>query len=649
VRLKSVLVQNFKCVRDSTPFKIDERVTALVGKNESGKTALLQAFAKLKPVFGADENFIDLDYPRSLWNEYKERSAEEPAEALTTHWQLEDDDIAALTEVLGPAASSTREIKISKGYDNERFYEVELDEAQVVSHLLSSHDLLEDEKASLKTAQTVQGLRSALAAIADPSQRQKALRDHIESTFAAKSADDVAIDILDERLPHVLYFSEYHRLPGQVSLDDLKARVQSKALEHTHRMFLALLGLIGRKPEEIEGIGEFERLIAELEAASSRLSREIFRYWSQNRHLRVRFRFDQARPGDPPPFNQGYVLRTRIENTRHDASTSFDDRSAGFVWFFSFLVWFSQVRKQYGENLVILLDEPGLSLHAKAQADLLRYIEERLAPKYQVIYTTHSPFMIDPSNLLRARTVEDVYIEEPDKDPVELGTRVGDDVLSTDRDTVFPLQAALGYEITQTLFVGEHTLLVEGPSDLLYLLWFRDKLAALDRTALDRRWTISPAGGIGKVAAFVALFGGNRLHVAVLTDFAHGQKGAVERLRASGLLRDGHVLTANAYADKGEADIEDLLGDEAYVDLVNQCYGLSEVHRLKPPGQEASNGRIVKHAEAHFALLPPEVDEFSHERPAEFLTRAGMEPNLNGLEAALDRFERLFKDANALL
>ena len=81
-----------------------------------------------------------------------------------------------------------------------------------------------------------------------------------------------------------------------------------------------------------------------------------------------------------------------------------------------------------------------MSLHAKAQADLLRYIEERLAPNYQVTYTTHSPFIIDPKNLLRARTVEDIFREpkegEPPPEEVELGNKVGSDVLSTDRDTL---------------------------------------------------------------------------------------------------------------------------------------------------------------------------------------------------------------------
>ena len=78
----------------------------------------------------------------------------------------------------------------------------------------------------------------------------------------------------------------------------------------------------------------------------------------------------------------------------------------------------------------MLLDEPGLSLHAKAQGDFLNFIDERLAKRYQVVYTTHSPFMIEPTKLNRVRTVQDVD---------DRGTVVTSDVMRTDRDTLFPI------------------------------------------------------------------------------------------------------------------------------------------------------------------------------------------------------------------
>jgi len=78
----------------------------------------------------------------------------------------------------------------------------------------------------------------------------------------------------------------------------------------------------------------------------------------------VRFTIDAGRPGDPEPFNTGTVMRARVYNGLHDMTVPFSDRSAGFIWFFSFLVTFSQVKKDHG-NVIILLDEPGLNLHGE--------------------------------------------------------------------------------------------------------------------------------------------------------------------------------------------------------------------------------------------------------------------------------------------
>src|SRR5262249_33939970 len=128
-------------------------------------------------------------------------------------------------------------------------------------------------------------------------------------------------------------------------------------------------------------------------------------------------------------------MRARIYNALHDMTVPFSDRSAGFIWFFSFLVSFSQVKKAQ-PDAVILLDEPALNLHGKAQSDLLRYIEEKLMPDHQVIYSTHSPFMVPADRLDWVRTVEDVVEQKGLMIFESHGTKVGGDVLSTDRDTL---------------------------------------------------------------------------------------------------------------------------------------------------------------------------------------------------------------------
>jgi predicted ATPase len=645
LRLTNVHVENFKCIENSTPFRID-RVTCFVGKNEAGKSALLQALYKLNPVVGSEE-FVDLEYPRRRWSEYKERRGASPDNVLTTEWELDDGDRNALTAVLGPDTLKSDKITITKGYENQPIYDVSVDEKKVVRHIVSQADLSQGELQSIGENATVAGAVAKLQAVAERSERQNKLLDLLTKTFPASDVASVAIKVLHARLPKFVYFANYQKMPGQVALDAFAQRKAAQQLTFEDRVFEALIDLAGVTTNGIQTITKFEPLIAELEAVSARLTDEIFAYWSQNKHLRVDFRFDAARSEDPAPFNSGYIFRTRIWNNRHSVSVGFDDRSSGFVWFFSFLVWFSQVKKNYGDRLIILLDEPGLSLHARAQADLLRYIRQKLMPDYQVLYSTHSPFMVDGENLTSARTVEDIVTDTGEV----LGTKVGDDVLSTDADTVFPLQAALGYDVTQTLFVGKHNIAVEGPSDYLYLTWFSTELRSRSREGLDRRWRIAPTGGIDKIASFVSLFGANKLHIAVLSDYHSGDKKKVNDLRTSKLLRDGHVFTAETYVGQPEADIEDLIGRANYTELVNRAFSLDPPQRLPVTKPEGVPALVVREVEGHFRVLPPGSPEFDHYVPAEYLmaNSTRMKKVLPDLDSALDRFEKLFADLNKLL
>ena len=347
-----------------------------------------------------------------------------------------------------------------------------------------------------------------------------------------------------------------------------------------------------------------------------------------------------AKAGDEPPFNDGYIFSTRIENTRHDSSVSFDDRSAGFVWFFSFLIWFNYLQK-VEDNLVILLDEPGLTLHAKAQGDLIRYFKEKIIPKFQLVYTTHSPFMLDFSDILSARTVEDVT----DENENILGTKVGSKVLSKDRDTTFPLQAAFGYDITQTLFIGKNTLLVEGPSDILYLTYFSEKLQELGRNGLSKDWTICPSGGIDKIQSFVSLFGGNALKIVTLTDYHPGDKNKIDRLRKSGLLETSHILLASDYTQYSSSDIEDIIGAAAYVKLINACYELTGDKAIAV--ESVKDGEVLHSTEAILSKNPS--IRFDHYRPSMYLIEHPDIWKIEDITDALDRFERVCSDINKAL
>ncbi len=647
MKLQNIRITNFRCIDDSNPFDVGQ-VTCLVGKNESGKTSVLHALTRLN---STDSNLSQFDkerdYPRRMLTDFNKLTP-----VLETKWILNDEDIAEIEKVLGPGALPSKVITVLKNYDKGSTWPIEVDEKKIIAWLLHQAGCDETERAQLASANTIVAFVAKAETLKAASPRVATILEKI-AKWRKSSPVLAAIDVLYERMPKFLYFASYDRMDGNVPLEKLKTDVANCNVSKNDLVFLAFLDFAGTTLDELAKLDRYEAMKARVEAASIKISKQIFKYWSQNRHLKVQFSLEAGRSADPAPFNSGNIMRTRILNMLHDMTVPFDDRSAGFVWFFSFLVLFSQVKKKHG-NVIILLDEPGLNLHAKAQADLLKFINEELKPHHQVIYSTHSPFMVPPNDLASVRTVEDVvkYAADGQVEAV-LGTKVGDQVLSTDRDTLFPLQGALGYEITQTLFIGKHTLIVEGPSDILYLQAASAELARRGRAKFDLRWTPCPAGSVDKVSAFLSLFGGNKLHVAVLVDYAQGQKGKVESLRKSKLLQDGHVFTTTDFCAQSEADIEDFFGTDLYVELINTSYNLQGGNKLTVPEvqsvQELSP-RIVKKVEAAFRLKPA-LPEFDHYSPAMFLIQnpKWLNPDNAAINATLDRFEALFKKLNALL
>jgi len=223
-----------------------------------------------------------------------------------------------------------------------------------------------------------------------------------------------------------------------------------------------------------------------------------------------------------------------MRDLRHGGiSTNFETRSAGFRWFFSFLAAFSRYQDS-PEPILVLLDEPGTSLHGEAQKDFLRFINQELGASKQVLYTTHSQYMVDPGHYEKLRGVDDRSTREnPD-----LGVRVTSVDVSADRDTLLPIQAALGYSVSQHLFLGAgRHLTVEGGSDFIYLQRVSEYLAAHARTALDARLAIIALGSASNTPAFVSLFA-RHMRVSVLLD---GDRNGRDIQRVAALATKGII------------------------------------------------------------------------------------------------------------
>lgn len=201
----------------------------------------------------------------------------------------------------------------------------------------------------------------------------------------------VAANLLEDRLPKFFRFTDYEMLRGRVDLRELKDPTDQQ-IGRGLRGVRALLDLAEAELEQI-GDDNYELRIGELEAVQIDLSRQVFEYWTQNPRLEVLIDVDKETVN---VANRGQTavaryLDIRLKDQRTGYSNNFRQRSSGFQWFFSFLAAFSEFESQ-ADNTVVLLDEPALTLHGRAQADFLRFINERLAPNAPVPYTTHSPF-----------------------------------------------------------------------------------------------------------------------------------------------------------------------------------------------------------------------------------------------------------------
>jgi predicted ATP-dependent endonuclease of OLD family len=637
MKLITAHVTNFKSIDDSDLVKID-KVTCLVGKNESGKTAFLQALQKISPVENSDGNFDIMDYPRKGFTKYKQIHEKQPADVVTVEFELTDEEIRKIESDLGKDILKSKVVTATKNYKNTRTWKIQTKEKAAVQFILANSELLEDIKKQAANIETLDEFKALLEKHKDQAGANTLLTS-INSRFPEGLHRYIINQFLIKFVPKFVYFDDYCTMEGRISIPTLKTRRDQNRLDESDRTFLALLSLSDNKLEDFESVTNYERLKAELEAASISISDQVFEYWTQNKQLEVEFDISQANPNDPAPLNVGPILHVRIKNNRHRVTVPFDERSRGFIWFFSFFAYFSQIERS-DADLILLLDEPGLNLHAKAQGDFLRFIDERLAPKHQVIYTTHSPFMINPNALISVRTVQDVD---------EKGTKISDDILRNDQDTIFPLQAALGYDLAQTLFIGPNCLLVEGPSDLLYLKILSEAVVSHGKNGLDPRWVVTPVGGADKVSTFVSLLGANELNIAVLIDISERDKQRINNLKGNHFLGNKNLINIGEITGAKDADIEDLFDPTFYLDLVNGAYLKELSQKLTFKSFTNQNPRIVKRIEEHFKLHSISGGHFNHYLPAVFLLNEQSNLLKKIDTATIDRAAALFQKINDLL
>ena len=618
MRLKQFRVTNFRSVDDSGWVEVDD-VTALIGVNESGKTNLLVPLWKLNPVREGEIEPTS-DYPKTMFREIRAKPGDYRFIEADFDTGEHGPEIARLA---GIEESSAAVVRVCGYFDGDRSVEFpEFERASTVpaADVQSKLKRLGDDIASMEALKKEEDLKERLSeevgALAGSvtedagAQELKGLAERLECAIPGEPAktstlvprvrraieelgefhDEVMAGDPGEReevfkavvstIPKFVYYSNYGNLDSEIYLphvvenlkrDDLGAKEAAKA--RTLRVLFRFVGLeaeeileLGRDVEEDEDeqepsqeeIDEIakkkrERTIL-LQSAGTELTGKFRDWWKQGNYV-----FELQADGNH--------FRIWVSDDRRPEKIELESRSTGLQWFLSFYLVFLVESEGEHRDAVLLLDEPGLSLHPLAQRDLSAFFDG-LSDTNGIIYTAHSPFLVDADRMDRARKV---YVA------ADGTTKATSNLRQAEADgeqpgAAYAVHSALGLTVAESLLIGCQPVIVEGVSDQHYLTAIKSLLIAGGKITPRRELVFPPAGG-AKPTRIVAsiLTGRDETLPAVLLDGDEPGRRMAKEL-AGGLYGEetDKILCTDDFAEVGGSEVEDLLPVEFVAGVVDR-------------------------------------------------------------------------------
>lgn len=661
MKLMSFRIRNYRSVFDSGLITTD-KLTAILGRNESGKTNLLSALCSLNPA----EKFSALDKIKNFPRNRRLEECEDTTDVVYSNWDLTDNEIAELAAVY-PRAKNNRTVTISRGYGDRRYVgfanleSFSFDSSAIkkklkklllnVENIIDETALEDEEKNSLITvfrtsinelvpsdvenyrvwSSRVSGKITIVLKLIEKhdiviKEENEEFLDFLDELHSNIINDDTlsqkARDWVVKKMPVFIYVDEYPELAGHQNIGQYFERKRQGTSNKADLNFDKLCKVAGIKPEQLNDNKNNPEIRNQLaNRAGAVVTQEIHRLW-KDKPLKIRFNVDSD-------YFHTYVSDA---NSGYDVEVNLDERSRGFKWFFSFYITFcADTHGGSAEEAIILLDEPGLYLHAKSQGDLLNHLINDF--NNQIIYSTHSPFLVPVKDIAAIKTVS---LSEDE------GTKVTNDP-SGDSTTLFPLQAALGYDIAQSLFIGSHNLIVEGVTDYWYLSAISDYLISKGKVGLNNNITITPAGGAQKVSYLVSLLSSQNINIVLLLDDERNSRQTSAEIVSSKLLGQKNIVFVTEALEQqtSEADVEDLFDTEMFRALISESY-ISEVD--VPLEFNDNIPRVTKQAEEE---LKRYKKKFVKTKPAKlFLSKMKDSDDDYLSENVVNRFENLFKIIN---
>lgn len=606
MRLIKARVQNYRSIIDSGEFEIENLKTIMVGPNEAGKTVLLKALQQLNKPADVQGFEVLRDYPRSKFNDIDTGKVDpKNVTVVTGYFELEDSDKAEI-----PEEFRNCKYKIYKNIDNSTYYnlidapnrlnfkDIKSDLSRLIAHLDKQYSIESPEEETKKpsvlikpitdtfedtttlTTENCKSLKSFLeknyALVEEDNEKEESRYEKLIEQIDFNSKYEEVLATLSKRKPVFILFNNYFKVKPSVHLEHLATRTEQKLLDDQYYDYgnLCLLKLLGFTARELSNLGKtqspdinnpdalkvykdkLDTRSYKLNAASVRLTEEIKKVWMPNP--------DRPEADKLKVTADGQYLKVVVEDDI-GVDIELDQRSEGFQWLVSFFVVFFAEAMDKHKNAILLLDEPGMSLHGLKQRDFRDTIT-RLAEHNQTIYTTHSPFLVGPDELDLVRVVELKNRKE--------GTKVHTTISSSDPAGLLPLQEALGYDLAQSLFSQQRNLILEGITDYWYLDASAQLLSDAGIESLNDKIALVFANSAGKVVYYATILYAHNLKVAALLDSdAAGDQAAQQENLVHTLGNKNILRTKDFVSGVAKAEIEDLLR-ETLVKVVKDEYGV---------------------------------------------------------------------------
>ena len=530
MKLLKYQVENFRSVENSGWIECDD-VTTLVGINESGKSNLLLALWKLNP---AREGAIDLLHDLPVCKLSTLRKDAGNVKFISAEFMLGEESAKTIAESTGANCNSETKVRVSRYYNGDHL--VEYPEGCPESN----NDVSEEEEF-------------------DKEAYEKNLKDAI----------------LNE-LPKFVYYSNYGNLSTKIYLPNVIKWLKGETVsgievnEDQVRTLRVLFDFVKLDPKEILELGKDPKIIAMerhnnrtatptaaeiakaendkeersilLQSASGELTRQFRDWWKQGEY---KFRFEA----------DGDYFRIWVSDSVRTDEVGLELRSTGLQWFISFYLIFLVESQENHKNAILLLDEAGLTLHPLAQKDLSRFFDN-LSINNQIINTTHSPFIIDTTNIDRCRVV---YMDEKGFTVASSDLRQGADSLN--EKSIYAVHAAMGLSVSDILLQGCQNIIVEGPSDQHYLNAIKSFLIKEKLLAPKQEMVFVPSGGVRGVPGVVSILSSKAEELPyVLVDSDVSGQDTVKKLN-SGLYKDqkDRIIQVKDITSIDNSEVEDII------------------------------------------------------------------------------------------